>query len=286
MGRAAYYLREAWRGLWHHRALTANSLFALTGALIVPAVFLVILVNALSSLDTLGSRREMVIFLNDGIADSTLIEVTQRFEGVADTVVYVSREQAWEEMARELGGSELLDAVGENPLPASLRVWLLPGYRYYESMDSIATSLQEHEAVEEIQFGANEVRVMDRVVATLAWLGLALGVLIALVVLFVVANTIRLTVLARREIHRVMLLMGASGAFVRIPLLLEGVIVCLVASLFALGVVYALFLAVEQRLPVLPEFLPWVWMAAFAAVSGLLGLLGSLMALPGPGEKT
>jgi len=216
-----------------------------------------------------------------------LIEVTTRFDGLADTVVYVSREEAWDEMAQELGGSDLLEAVGENPLPASLRVWLLPGYRHHESMDSIAASLAEHEAVEDIQYGATEVRVMDRVIETLTWIGLGLAALIVLVVLFLVANTMRLTVLARRETHRVMALLGASGAFVRIPLLLEGVIVCLVASLLALGVVYALFLVVEQRLPALPEFLPWEWLAAFVVVSGFLGLLGSILAVTrrSPGEN-
>jgi len=52
MSRLAYYFREAWRGIWHHRALTANSLFALTGAFVVPAVFLLILVNALRTFPT------------------------------------------------------------------------------------------------------------------------------------------------------------------------------------------------------------------------------------------
>jgi cell division transport system permease protein len=285
MIRLDYYFREAWRGITFHRALTGNSLLALTGALVIPAVFLIVLVNALSSVDTVGSRREMVIFLHDDVPDSTLNELTGRFDGMTQKLVHMSKEDAWEEMAHELGGTELLEAVGENPLPASLRVQLLPGYRHYDAMDSITASLEGHEAVEEVQFGATAVQVMDRLIDTLTWIGLGVGAIIALVVLFIVANTIRLTVIARREIHRVMKQMGAGGAFLRAPLVLEGMIVCLLASLFALGLVYALFLILEQQLVVLPEFLPWQWMVAFVGVSGLLGAFGSLLALSRLGSE-
>lgn len=279
MERILYFIREAWRGLWHHRTFTWTALLALVGALVVPGVFLVVLVNTLNAAHSLGDRRELVVFLREGVADSTRETLARRLSGVARSVTYVSKEEAWEEMARELGGSELLEAVGQNPLPASYRVRLRPRYLNYASMDSIATSVGNEEAVEEVQFGGEWVRRLDRFFDTLRVIGFGIGAVIALVVLFVVSNTIRLTVVARREIHRVMLLMGASSRFVRMPLVLEGLLVSVLAAVVALGLLYGLFALLEPRLAVLPVFLPWRWIVAFLLTAGVLGALGSALAV-------
>ena len=100
--------------------------------------------------------------------------------------------------------------------------------------------------------------------------GVAVAAVVGLVVIFVIANTIRLTIVARRELHRVMFLLGASGRFVRLPHLLEGVLV---------SVIYALFRLIEPHLTVLPIFLPWRWMASFILAAGSFGLVGSAIAL-------
>jgi cell division transport system permease protein len=282
-----YFLREAGRGLWRHRSLTLTALAALVGALLVPAVFLVVLVNSINAVHTLGDRREMIVFLRDGAGDAARRALAARLLPVARQVTYVSKEAAWDEMARELGGSELLDAVGQNPLPASLRVRLRQVYLNFDAMDSIATSVREDDAVEEVQFGGEWVRRLDRFMETLRVTGFGIGAVIALVVIFVVANAIRLTVLARRDLHRVMRLLGAGRLFLRAPLVLEGFLISLLAAGLALAAVYGLFRLLEGRLAALPTFLPWSWIAAFVGGAAALGTLGSLLAVTrvGHGER-
>ena len=170
-------------------------------------------------------------------------------------------------------------AVEENPLPASMRIRLRPEYQSFEQMDSIATVLEQHESVEEVQFGANAVQVMDRLFATLRSTGLSLAVVIGLVVLFVVANTIRLTIVARRDLLRTISVLGASGAFIRVPLILEGVIVCMMASVIALGLIYGLYLLLEPRLAILPAFLPITWMVAYVGAAAILGAFGGIVGM-------
>jgi cell division transport system permease protein len=287
MRRVLYFVREAWRGLWRHRSLTLTALAALAGVLLVPAVFLVLLVNSLNAVHTLGDRREMIVFLRDGASDEARRALAARLAPAARQMTFVSKEAAWDEMARELGGSELLEAVGQNPLPASLRVRLRKVYLNFDAMDSIATAVGDDEAVEEVQFGGEWVRRLDRFIDTLRVTGFGIAGVIALVVIFVVANAIRLTVLARRDLHRVMRLLGAGRFFIRVPLVLEGLLISLLAAGVALGAVYGLFRLVEGRLAVLPVFLPWSWMAAFLGGAALLGTLGSTLAVTrvGHGER-
>src|SRR5262249_43805026 len=167
MGRLSYLFREAWRGLWHHRSLTFTAFLALVGALLVPCVFLVVFVNALSAVHQLGDRREMVVFLEDGIPDTTKQDVERRLALVARQITFVSKDEAWDEMAKELGGDELLRAVNENPLPASFRVKLRPGYLHYAAMDSISQAISQAAGVEEVQYGGQWIRRLDQFLQTL-----------------------------------------------------------------------------------------------------------------------
>jgi cell division transport system permease protein len=285
MQRMLYFLSEAWRGLWRHRSLSLTALLALTGALLVPAAFLVVLVNSLHAVHTLGDRREMIVFLRDAATPADRDTLAERLAPVARQVTFVSKQEAWDEMARELGGTELLEAVGQNPLPASLRVRLRPEYLHYEAMDSIATAVGGAEAVEEVQFGGEWVRRLDRFIETLRVAGFGIAAIIALVVIIVVSNSIRLTVVARRELHRVMRLLGAGRFFLRIPLVLEGTLISLLAAAGALAVVYGLFRVVEDRLAVLPVFLPWRWVLAFLGAAAVLGAFGSTLAVSRIGHE-
>ena len=285
MSPLAYFLSEAWRGFRQQRAVATNTLLALIGAFLVPAVFLVLLGNVFNSLHAMESRREMVIFLADGSPDAAIDSLRQRFEPTAQSVQYVSKEDAWDEMSRDPVAGQLLEAVSGNPLPASLRIRLNPELMTYESMDSISASLSSEDIVEEVQFGGEAVRVLDRMLATLRWVGFALALLIGIVVLIVVANTIRLTIVSRRETHRVLLVLGADTSFVRLPLILEGVLACLLASLFALGFTYAAFLIVSPRLAILPSFLPFPWIAYFEFAAALLGAVGGWLATTGLDAK-
>jgi len=101
----------------------------------------------------------------------------------------------------------------------------------------------------------------------------------------VVANAIRLTVVARRDIHRVMVMLGASRRFVRTPLLFEGALVSVLASGTALGITYLIVLGLANRLVILPSFLPWRWMLSFVGAAALLGILGSALALARVGRE-
>lgn len=277
----SYFVGEAWRGFRQQRAIATNTLLALVGALLVPAVYLVLFANALDSFHSVESRREMVLFLRDDTSPQTVDSLRARFTPSARSVVYVSKEEAWEEMSRDPVAGQLLEAVGGNPLPASLRVRLDPDRMTYAVLDSIAASLSLEESVEEVQFGGEAVRMLDGVLGTLRWVGLAVGILIGAVVLIVVANTIRMTLVARRETHRVLLLLGADRGFVRLPLVIEGAMACGLSAVLALGFAYGVYLLLAPRLAVLPIFLPVDWMAVYLGVALVLGGFGGVVATVG-----
>ena len=278
MSRLAYFLSEAWRGMGHHRSLTWTAIASVAGALLTVGVFLLFTANAQQAMSTLGDRRELIVYLKDTAARAEVDSLTARMDAMYGRTTYMSKQEAWDEFARELGSDDLLKAVGENPLPASIRLKLRPEFLNFAAMERIADALAGEPTVEEVRFGGEWVRRLDQFAASLTTINLAVGLAVALGVLLVIANTIRLTVVARRELLRIMALVGAGPGFLNAPLLIEGVLVAVIAAILALGLLAATWSGLDGR-PIPLVFLPWSWSLAFVGVAALLGFTGSLLAL-------
>ena len=126
MNRITWFIHEAWRGLWFHRSTTWTALLSVFGSFLVLGVFLLFTANVQHALNSLGDRREVVVYLRDSATPDDREELIAALDSLYGVATYVSRERAWEEFAKELGGTELLEAVGQNPLPASIRLKLRP----------------------------------------------------------------------------------------------------------------------------------------------------------------
>jgi cell division transport system permease protein len=273
-----FHLREAWRGFSQHRGLATTAVLALAAALLLAGLFLLVSWNAESALRALGDRREMVVYLRDDIDDAAREALIARLRSLFGAVTYVSKEQAWEELTGQIGDRELLDAVQENPLPASLRVRLRPELLSAPAMERAATQVQAFPEVEAVRYGAEWVRRLDEIGAALRRGTLVAGVAVALAFVFVLYNIVRLTVLTRRRDLEIMLRLGASDRFIATPFLLEALWFALLAALLALGALFGLQRAVVAQVPGV-VFLPWTWALAFVGAAVMLAWIAAAIAL-------
>uniref|UniRef100_A0A832MMY4 Cell division protein FtsX n=1 Tax=Eiseniibacteriota bacterium TaxID=2212470 RepID=A0A832MMY4_UNCEI len=273
-----FYLREAWRSFLQHRGLSFTAMISLFAALTVSGLFLLLSHNADRALRLIGDRREMVVYLKDGVPEPARESLVQTLERLYGTVTYVSKERAWEEFARQVGDPALLEAVDENPLPASLRVKLRPELLHYDAMEEAARQVAEFPEVEDVRYGAEWVRRLDDLNEALRRGTFAAGLVVALAIVFVMHNTIRLTVLARRPQVEIMSRLGASDRFIATPFVIEALIQAAGAALAALAAVYGLQQAVAAQVGGV-TFLPPAWAAAFLGAALALAWLAALLAL-------
>jgi cell division transport system permease protein len=273
-----FYFREAWRSFTAHRGLALTTIFSLAAALTLCALFLLVSWNANEALRAMGDRREMVVYLRDDITDMQLQSLQEKITELYGSSTYVTRAQAWEEFSRQVGDAELLRAVDTNPLPASLRVKLRPDLQHFDSMEASALQIGGFPGVEAVRFGGEWVRRLDALDASARRAAMAVGLVVAFAIVFVTFNTMRLTVLARRPQVETMMRLGASDRFISTPFLIESVVQTLVASLGALGLVFALQQVLATRMEGLVFLPPW-WMAAFVGGSILLAWTVSAVAL-------
>lgn len=107
---------------------------------------------------------------------------------------------------------------------------------------------------------------------------IAVGAVVAIAVVFVLYNTIRLTVLARRPQVEIMSRLGASDRFIATPFVIEAMLEALFSGLLALGLVFVLHQAMVAQIGYV-VFLPWTWALLFLGAVVLLGWLAALLAL-------
>jgi cell division transport system permease protein len=198
-------------------------------------------------------------------------------------VTFVSKDEAMEVFREEFGNeAELLP--DELFLPASYRVTLRPEYAQADSLGAITAEWREWARVEEVLFNQPLLVRVQGNLRTYLPVAVGLGLLVLLAALFLVGNTIRLTIYARRMLIRTMKLVGATDRFIRQPFLIEGIVQGLVAGVIACALLVPLYGALLSWVPQL-QVLGWpgghpAWVLVGVVLLGVvLGWFGSWVAV-------
>ncbi len=207
--------------------LTSLMTIAVIGiALALPAAMWVGIDNAMKLSNGWEGPGRISLFLKRDLSDNAaqkLAEKIRRRNDIAK-VDFISREQAFEEFKRNSGLGETLENFERNPLPAVLVVHPTSEASQAQTLERLVRELRQRDEVDIAQLDLEWVKRLQ------AWLGLAqrtvviLGGLLAIAVLLIVGNTIRLAVMNRRDEIEVSKLVGATNAFIRRPFLYTGLI--------------------------------------------------------------
>jgi cell division transport system permease protein len=252
-------------------------------ALMFLGLFTVITIHANRFLDDLRDRVEVEAFLEEPIAlidVDSLRHAIAKLEGVK-RVEYVSKEQAAEIFKKD-AGVDILDVLEYNPLPPSFKVYLKDGYKTPARAEAIEHQLRACSGIEDVVYRKAMLTIIDQRARTLHNITLALGILVGLSAIILVSNTIRLAIYAKRQLIRTMELVGATGLFIRVPFLLEGILQGLLGGLIAAGFLYVLLVHglryLSTELAAYVEMSPAFYLLVVLA-GILLGLVGGLIAV-------
>ncbi len=274
---AAWLVRAALRGLRASAVTSGIAVATLAVVLVLVGTFLLVIANMNLLLERVGSDLHVTAYLEESLSADTRRELARRVAdlGGVHAVEIVSKEEALRRFAERSGGAALLEGLEENPLPASLEVRLAPERRSAEDVRAVSEALAGMDGVEELGSSQQWVEGYARARRLVRGLGFGLGAVLGLATLLIVANTIRLTLHARRDELEILSLVGASRIFLRVPFLIEGVLQGMAAGVLALALLYGLFhLAVPQLGDGLELFLGWKD-PVFLSLRDALGLLAA-----------
>ena len=240
-----YTLNESLAGFKRTRPSTLISIFTVSISLLLLGTFTLITINFGRVVEESSGRVEIEVFLKDGLSDAQLATVRRALldiPGVRETR-FISKEEAAKIFREEVGEdfSEILDA---NPLPASYRIGLYQEYRNPDSVSVIVERVRRFKAVDDVSYRKQFLSLIERRSQTFRTATLFIGIILAISAVILVANTIRLTIYAKREMIRTMKLVGATAMFIRAPFLFEGVLHGLCG-----GIVAAILIGATTRRP-------------------------------------
>lgn len=289
--RAGYFLRKGLGNLRQHIFINivAVGTIAVSFSLIDSA--LLVYENLKATLVTWGEKIQVTAYLRDGLGQDQVQNVIRGIRGVPGVreVAYISKDQALKTFREEMKGMEgFFDGLRFNPLPAYCDITLQDDFRTADRVMEIAGVLGRMDGIEDVQYGQEWVGKFSAFLQILRLGGLLVGVALLFAVTFIVSNTIKLSVYARREEIEIMKLVGATNLFVRVPFVIEGGTQGLLGSSLSVALVYAAYRMVLERIgqPVslalgtgTPLFLPWKTIVLLVAGGTGLGLLGSISSL-------
>jgi len=289
--RAQYFLRSALGGLRASLVTSLVSVVTIAMALLLIGVFLLLLENMDHMLDRFGDSLVVTVYLESGVSDAEVKEFQKRFssiEGVVRTS-FVSKEEALERFRNRVGDQGgLLEGLDENPLPPSFELSLEEEHSSIEALAMVAQSIDGIPGVDEVSYAQEWVKGYESFLSLARVIGSALGGVLAFAALLIVANTIQLTIYARRDELDILALVGASRTFAGVPFLLEGLLQGLAGGICAVALLYVLY---ELLLPytaagwsfllgnVSPQFLSDMGAFTIVAAGAGLGLFGAAVAL-------
>ncbi len=280
IGPIRYIGRELWRGMVQHRALTLTSVLSMSAILLIFLFFMMVLQTVDRYTGELESREEISVFLNEGLSRSEVSRTAAALRGLegVDSVRYISKDEAWESFRADISDEALIQSVGSNPLPASFIVRPAPAARNADGVRRIARAAETVPHVEDVRYAGEWVLRAEQVVGTLKRIGAAVGLIVLVGVLFVVGATTRLAVQARLDSVHLVRSLGGGFLFTEAPYLVEGFVLASLSSVLTIAVAKLIHDSLADGLFRL-LFLPAPTLLAFVAVSGLLGLLGSWIAV-------
>ena len=240
---------------WRHRTMTVITVLIVSLMMTTLGMFLIV-ENALSvMIDSMEEQVNLIIYLNDDAPPADVLALQRRLQDAPQIISaeYVTKEMALERLRASFPDQpEFLQALPGNPLPASLDVRSDEPDYLRESVSMLAAE----PIVEQVVLPQDVLETLIRASQAVRIIGYTLGTGLALVTLFVIGSTIRLTVYARRGEIEVLRLMGASDHFIRWPFLLEGILFGLLGALVASLIVGAAYISIYEVLQQLVSFLP------------------------------
>jgi cell division transport system permease protein len=241
IGFVLFSIKRAWQGFWRNALMSIAATATMVLMLVLLSGFWILQTGLLSALDFTEQKVEVTANLQLDATQADIDGLESRIKAMPQvtTVTFVSKEEAlarFQQSMKDQGREDLTRYIDENPFSASFEVKLVD-----PSMSStVADALRNDSAVRNVLDTKDTAKNVKTVTDILRTAGTVILIVIAVIVLFIIVNTIRLAVFARAEEIEIMRLVGASDAFIRWPFVFEGAMVGIFGAVITIVGLYFL----------------------------------------------
>ncbi|MDF2501806.1 MAG: ftsX [Anaerosporomusa subterranea] len=282
-----YFVRAAFSSLRRNGLMSVASITTVALSLLILGMFLIMVLNLNNMASVLESQVQISVYLNDNLKESEIRALGDKIvktPGVQQAT-FISKDQALIRFKERLGEQQgILTTLGDsNPLPNAYEIKADDP----DNVRAIAQQIGQYDGVENAKFSQNVVDQLFSLTRMIRIVGIALIIFLAFAALFIISNTIRITVFARRKEIGIMKYVGATDWFIRWPFFIEGIIMGFTGSMIAVILLFQAYSTLTQRvyetlafLPIIPKY-PFLQIISviLMVVGMLIGATGSTISL-------
>lgn len=284
---AEYFITESLNSIRRNGLMSIASLMTVALSLLILGIFTIAVMNLNNMASVLESQVQVTVYLQDTMKELEVREIGTRITKLPGVtrVNFVGKDEAMTRFKLRLGEQQgLLAELGENnPLPNAFEVKVDKP----ERVKPVALAIAQFKGVEAARYGQEVVEQLFGLTRMVRVFGVVLIVFLGLAALFIIVNTIRLTVFARRREIGIMKYVGATDWFIRWPFIIEGVLLGALGAGISVLLLTQFYSMVTGQvyeslafLPLLPKYPFLNYVNLFLFVAGVcIGVLGSLISV-------
>lgn len=283
-----YSLVDGLKGIKRNRTLSAASMATVAATLFILGIFMLIVANINRGIKGVESKLEVQVFLKKDVTTIQRNDIDRAIKDVdgVKSSEYETKAQALSNLKSQLGpkNDDILSGLDKaNPLPESFIVKVDKP----EIISKVVSKIKDMPGIDEIE---DEREIVNKIIAitkTIKWVGIILFGILIVVSVFLISNTIKITVYSRRKEINIMKYIGATDWFIRIPFVIEGMIIGIIGAIVSNVLLYYAYSYVNRKMTVSFAFIKLVdpsyvlggTLIYFLLAGIIIGAAGSIMAV-------
>lgn len=240
-----YLTREGFRNIWVNRLMTLASVTVLLACMVIIGVGAMAFFNINALLDKVEAQNVVMVYAPTDAQEDVVSELGQKLQALSnvETCEFIPKEEAFQKQIEALGGdSAIVEGFSESPLPDAYKLTL----RDLSIFDTTIRQIKAIPNVDSVRENSDLAGKLLSVRKAVTAVSIGLVAMLFLVALFIIANTIRITMFSRKLEINIMKAVGATNGFIRWPFFVEGILIGIIASILSLGVLWGLYALAES----------------------------------------
>lgn len=290
MNSAGYLIKEGFRSVKINKLMTIASMGVLICCMLLMGCSVLVSSNTTNLLSKIEEQNVIMVFMDDDatqeMTDAAQAQI-KKLENVKD-VIFISKDEAWNNQLKEMNDSQrefFENYADQSPLPDTLKVIVSD----MTSFDGIVKSIQKMDNIQNIRENSQLAQKLAKVRQAVNIICIAVVALLFAVSVFIISNTVRISMFSRKLEISIMKSVGATDGFVRTPFIVEGMVIGILSAGLAELMVWGIYvLATNQLSSMLTLFntgfvdfadLWWILLVAFLALGLATGVGGSFVSM-------
>lgn len=285
-----YLVKEGFRNTWTNRMMSIASICVLLSCLVLIGSASMIFLNINSLVQKIEDENVIMVYIDDEATDADIDELGIELQNINNVqkIEFVAKEDAWAEQIATMDEAQaefFTEQTDEIPLPDAYKVTV----KDLEQFTSTVKQIKKLDHIDTVRQNTDLAKKLAKISNGISIISIVIISVLFAISLFIISNTIKLTVYSRRLEISIMKSVGATNSFVQLPFVVEGIILGVVAGVLSLFAVWGIYeLAISRFGDVFNSIgldplnfmdYAWIMLGVFVAIGIVSGVGGSLITM-------